>query len=140
MHDCKQPQFTEKDIPDLTGRVIIVTGGERTHFCLQWHSKTNLLPGNSGIGFETALHLALHNARVYIGSRSEERVTQAIDEMRRAAGEKQLDLQFLQIDLKDLKSVKSAAAAFKAREPRLDVLINNAGVCVPSFDALLDSH
>lgn len=89
---------------------------------------TKALSGNSGIGYETALHLALHNARVYIGSRSEERVNQAIDEMRRAAGEKQLDLQFLQIDLKDLKSVKSAAAAFKARESRLDVLINNAGV------------
>lgn len=103
-------------------------------------SLTKSLSGNSGIGYETALHLALNNARVYIGSRSEERVNQAIDEMRRAAGEKQLDLQFLQIDLKNLKSVKSAAAAFKERESRLDVLINNAGVCVPSFYPLLNSH
>lgn len=40
----------------------------------------------------------------------------------------QLDLRFLQLDLQNLKSVKAAAAAFKQREKRLDVLINNAGV------------
>lgn len=41
----------------------------------------------------------------------------------------QLDLRFLRLDLQNLGSVKAAAAAFKEREQRLDVLINNAGVC-----------
>lgn len=29
MHGCKETQFTEKDVPDLTGRVVIVTGGRK---------------------------------------------------------------------------------------------------------------
>lgn len=65
---------------------------------------------------------------MYIGGRSEERVNKAIEEMRKAAGPVHLDLRFLQIDLQNLKSVKAAAAAFSQREPRLDILINNAGV------------
>lgn len=96
----------------------------------------NLL-GNSGLGYETTLQLALHKARVYIASRSEERVNTAIDEMKRAAGQQTLDLHFLHIDLKDLKSVKASAAAFKAKEQRLDILINNAGVCLPPSYSLL---
>jgi NAD(P)-dependent dehydrogenase (short-subunit alcohol dehydrogenase family) len=84
--------------------------------------------GNSGIGYQTSLQLALRRARVYIGGRSEERVNKAIEEMRKAAGAVHLDLQFLQIDLQNLKSVKAAAAAFSQKEPRLDILINNAGV------------
>jgi NADP-dependent 3-hydroxy acid dehydrogenase YdfG len=42
----------------------------------------------------------------------------------------QLDLRFLQLDLQNLKAVKAAAADFKQKEQRLDVLINNAGVCL----------
>ena len=87
-----------------------------------------LVVGNSGIGFETTKQLALHNARVYIASRSQERVQKAIDEMSQSANTKHLDLHFLQIDLLDLKSIKEAVAKFSAREERLDILINNAGV------------
>lgn len=107
---CKEDQFSEKDIPDLAGYVIIVTGG------------------NSGIGYETTRQLALRNARVYITSRSEERVSKAIREMRESVGGKSLDLHFLQVDLQDLRSVKAAAASFMQRESRLDIIINNAGV------------
>jgi len=42
----------------------------------------------------------------------------------------QLDLRFMQLDLQNLKAVKAAAAAFKQKEQRLDILINNAGVCI----------
>ncbi|KAL6412454.1 Short-chain dehydrogenase/reductase SDR [Ilyonectria robusta] len=108
---CHEPKFTEKDIPDLTGYVAIVTGG------------------NSGIGYETTNQLALHNARVYIASRSRDRVNQAIKRMSEDANGQSLDLHFLQLDLMDLKSVKAAAEHFKTQEPRLDILINNAGVC-----------
>jgi NAD(P)-dependent dehydrogenase (short-subunit alcohol dehydrogenase family) len=86
------------------------------------------LAGNSGIGYQTALQLALRHARVYISSRSEERVNKAIDEMKEVAGSVELDLRFLQMDLQNLKSVKSAANSFRQRETRLDLLINNAGV------------
>ncbi|KAH7325680.1 hypothetical protein B0I35DRAFT_405040 [Stachybotrys elegans] len=113
--------FTEKDIPDLTGYTAIVTGG------------------NSGIGYETTKQLALHNARVYIASRNLDRVQKAIDELNQQAGRK-LDLHSLQMDLVDLKSVKAAAADFSAREERLDILINNAGVMNVPFKLTKDGY
>ncbi|KAF5016168.1 hypothetical protein F66182_12236 [Fusarium sp. NRRL 66182] len=78
------PSFSEKDIPDLKGYVIIVTGG------------------NSGIGYETSFQLAKRGARVYIGGRSIKRVEDAIDQMNQAHGAK-LDIRFLRLDLNDLK-------------------------------------
>lgn len=91
------------------------------------HSAT----GNSGIGYETSLHLALHNARVYIGGRSKERVDKAINEMKRASPNNKLDLRFFQLDLQNLRSVREAAKWFGQQESRLDLLINNAGVLLP---------
>ncbi|KAH6971423.1 hypothetical protein BKA56DRAFT_557242 [Ilyonectria sp. MPI-CAGE-AT-0026] len=117
---CHEPKFTEKDIPDLTGYVAIVTGG------------------NSGIGYETTNQLALHNARVYIASRSRDRVNQAIKRMSEDANGQSLDLHFLQLDLMDLKSVKAAAEHFKTQEPRLDILINNAGVMTVPYQLTVD--
>jgi short-subunit dehydrogenase involved in D-alanine esterification of teichoic acids len=122
-------KFTEKDIPDLSGYVIIVTGGRLTvdRFWDSWiYAKSR--PGNSGIGLETTKQLALRHARVYIASRSQERVQKAIEELQ-STTEQKLDLHFLQLDLLDLKSVKAAAARFTQLESRLDILINNAGVC-----------
>jgi NAD(P)-dependent dehydrogenase (short-subunit alcohol dehydrogenase family) len=86
------------------------------------------LSGNSGIGYETALHLALHNARVYIASRSADRIGAAIQQMKDGAPDRNLDLRILQLDMMDLSSVKAAATRFAAEETRLDILINNAGV------------
>ena len=86
------------------------------------------LSGNSGIGYETSKQLALQNARVYIASRSQERVQEAIQQMTQSVDGKKLDLRFLKLDLQDLKSVKATAEHFMMLESRLDILINNAGV------------
>jgi NAD(P)-dependent dehydrogenase (short-subunit alcohol dehydrogenase family) len=48
--------------------------------------------------------------------------------MKEVAGSVELDLRFLQMDLQNLRSVKAAAASFRQRETRLDLVINNAGV------------
>jgi retinol dehydrogenase 12 len=87
--------------------------------------------GNSGIGYETALELARHGARVYIASRSEDRVKSAIFNMKRT--DSSLNLHFLKLDLQDLQSIKTTATDFRQRETRLDVLINNAGVSCKSI-------
>lgn len=52
-----------------------------------------------------------------------------------------LDLHFLKLDLQVLQSVKVTAAEFMSKEPRLDLLINNAGVSfiVPLFESSLTS-
>ena len=83
--------------------------------------------GNSGIGYEISLQLALHGARVYIAGRSPERLKTAIEQMK-ASSENPLDLHMLEMDLQNLKSVKDGAETFIKQESRLDILINNAGV------------
>ncbi|KAI9730404.1 MAG: hypothetical protein M1834_005914 [Cirrosporium novae-zelandiae] len=111
--------FQVSDMPDLTGYVIIVTGG------------------NSGIGYATTCELAVRGARVYIASRSEARASEAIDKMRKST-KTSLDLHFLEIDLQDLKSVGRAAQSFRKIETRLDILINNAGIMALPYKLTTD--
>ena len=99
--------FTDRDVPDQSGRTFIVTGA------------------NTGIGFETARVLARQGGRVLLGCRSEERAADAIAKIR--AESPQADVEFLPLDQADLASVR-AAAEQAAAEPRLDVLVNNAGI------------
>ncbi|KAF7290301.1 NAD-binding protein [Mycena chlorophos] len=107
--------FSVDDIPDLSGQVAIVTGG------------------NSGIGWETAKALLAHNAKVYVAARSKDRVTEANKTLEAATGKR---AQFLQLDLADLASVKASAEDFLQRETRLDMLFNNGGVMAPPMDQL----
>ncbi|KAJ8591108.1 NAD(P)-binding protein [Rhizopogon salebrosus TDB-379] len=108
-------KFRVDDIPDLTGKVIIVTGG------------------NTGIGKETAKALLAHNAKVYVAARSQEKVEAAIKDLKNSTGKEAI---FLKLDLGDLKSVKAAAEEYLSKETKLDVLFNNAGVMVPPKDLL----
>lgn len=96
--------------------------------------------GNSGIGYETCLQLAINGVRVYIASRSLERISKAIDDMKKSKPKKTLDLRPLHIDMQSLKSVKLAAEEFLSKERRLDLLINNAGVSTPHRSILTRSN
>jgi NAD(P)-dependent dehydrogenase (short-subunit alcohol dehydrogenase family) len=107
-----KPQFTEKDVPSLDGQVCIVTGA------------------SGGIGRELAQILYSKNARVYIAARSEEKASQAIEDIKRAVPTSTGSLAFLHLDLADLTNVKAAAESFLAREKALNLLFNNAGVFV----------
>ncbi|TRM63807.1 hypothetical protein BD626DRAFT_568431 [Schizophyllum amplum] len=102
-----KPKFSVGDMPDLSGKVMLVTGG------------------NSGIGKETVKALLQHNAKVYIGARSQERAEEAIKELKDITKKEAL---FIKIDLEDLKSIKAAVAEFQNKEPQLHALYNNAGV------------
>lgn len=102
--------FTAADVPDQSGKTIIVTGA------------------NTGIGFEAAKVLAAKGARVLLACRSQAKADAAIAQIRNAAPG--ADLAFLPLDQADLASVR-AAADLAAREPRIDVLLNNAGVMFP---------
>ncbi|WP_150461774.1 SDR family NAD(P)-dependent oxidoreductase [Nesterenkonia ebinurensis] len=98
--------WTEQHIPDQTGRVAIVTGA------------------NTGLGFETARALAARGARVVLAVRDVEKGEHAAA---RIGGEVSVQA----LDLTSLDSVRSAAAELRATHPRIDLLINNAGVMYP---------
>ncbi|KIO32210.1 hypothetical protein M407DRAFT_66909 [Tulasnella calospora MUT 4182] len=117
----------DQDIPDLSGKVIIVTGG------------------NTGVGYHTVKALVTHDAKVYMASRNESRATGAIAQL---TAEGALDgkgqVEWLKLDLSSPESINAAVEEFQKKERRLDVLVNNAGVkyvhfcfCGCSFEALI---
>ncbi|TCD65860.1 hypothetical protein EIP91_002121 [Steccherinum ochraceum] len=110
-------KFSVDQIPDLSGRIFIVTGG------------------NSGIGYETVKALLQHNGKVYIASRNKGRVDAAIESLKKDTGNEAL---FIQLDLASLASVRRAAKDFLSKEKELHVLFNNAGVMNMPLDELTE--
>ncbi len=91
---------------DLTGKTIIITGG------------------NSGIGKAAALKLALVGATVVMACRSAERGARAQEEIRQASGNHRVE--WMQVDMASQASIRQFAVAFQDRHARLDGLIHNA--------------
>ncbi|TFY51193.1 hypothetical protein EVJ58_g10694 [Rhodofomes roseus] len=112
-----EPVFSVNHVPDLTGRVILVTGG------------------NDGIGKETIRVLLEHNAKVYMASRDQKKAEAAIEELKEKTGKEAL---LLKLDLASLASVRQAASQFLSLERELHVLYNNAGVSNTPIDWLTD--
>ncbi|MEU1228117.1 oxidoreductase [Streptomyces sp. NPDC005828] len=102
-------RWTADLIPDQTGRVFVVTGA------------------NSGLGLATTRELARRGGRVILAVRDEEKGRRAVEGL-------DVDARLLavrRIDLADLDSVRAFADRLRAEQPRLDVLVNNAGVMAP---------
>lgn len=110
-------KFSIDQIPDLSGKVVIITGG------------------NAGVGYETAKALLPRNAKVYIASRNAKKTGDAIAKLREDTGK---DAIFLPLDLASLKSIRAAAEQFLSKEKELDILFNNAGVMEPEIDELTE--
>ena len=111
-------QWTTDNIPDLSGKVTIITGA------------------NSGIGFETAKALVEKNATVVMACRNLEKAEAAAQEIRQEVSNAGLEI--IQLDLADLASVRNFAETFKSTYISLDLLINNAGVMIPPFTRTKD--
>ncbi|EIM81872.1 NAD-P-binding protein [Stereum hirsutum FP-91666 SS1] len=109
------PKWATIDIPDLSGKVMIATGG------------------NSGVGKEIIKALLEHNAKVYMASRSPDRAQGAIQQLRDETGKEAL---YLHLDLADLTSVRKSAEEFLSKETELHVLFNNAAVMACPVDEL----
>lgn len=86
---------------------------------------------NTGIGYEVARILYSKNAAVWIAARSEEKGLNAIASIKEAHPTSNGRLEYLKLDLADLSTIKAPAEEFLAKEKRLDVLFNNAGVMLP---------
>ncbi|KAI1384747.1 short-chain dehydrogenase [Hypoxylon trugodes] len=107
------PTYTEKDIPDLSGKVYLVTGA------------------NTGIGKEISRILFSKNATVWAAARSERKGRNAIQSIREEYPSSTGRLEFLLLDLGDLMAVKKAAETFLEKEKQLHVLFNNAAIMMP---------
>jgi NAD(P)-dependent dehydrogenase (short-subunit alcohol dehydrogenase family) len=101
-------KWSSADIPDQSGRVAVVTGA------------------NTGIGYETAAALAFRGAHVVLAVRNLAKGNAAL--ARIVAAKPEVDVTLQELDLSSLDSVRAAAAALRANYPRIDLLINNAGV------------
>jgi NAD(P)-dependent dehydrogenase (short-subunit alcohol dehydrogenase family) len=108
-------------LPDMQGKTVVVTGG------------------NSGIGFETAAALASMGARVLITARNADKGRAAVASIsQRLQGEGRVQL--VVFDLADLASVRRGAAEILEQTPRLDVLVNNAGLVLSERAETVDGY
>jgi NAD(P)-dependent dehydrogenase (short-subunit alcohol dehydrogenase family) len=103
------------------------------------NEKTILITGSSdGIGKQAALELAAKGARVILHGRSKSRVQQAVKQIERETGNRQLD--FCIADLASLGQVRRMAAEIRRKYNRLDVLINNAGLAANRLEISDDGY
>ena len=73
-----------------------------------------------------------HNpAKVYLAARSKARATEATERIRSTAPD--ANIEFLELDLASLQSVKSAADRFNAESQRLDLLFLNGGIAATPY-------
>jgi NAD(P)-dependent dehydrogenase (short-subunit alcohol dehydrogenase family) len=96
------------DIPDQSGRIAVVTGS------------------NTGLGYHTAAILAYTGAHVVLAVRNLEKGNAALSRI--VAADPKADVTLQELDLSSLESVRAAANALRSAYPRIDLLINNAGV------------
>lgn len=93
---------------------------------MSMQDKISLVTGaTAGIGYETALELARQGAHVVIVGRNPQKTAETVRRISQATGNPQVE--YLLADLSLLEDVHTLAAEFKARYPRLDLLVNNAG-------------
>lgn len=85
--------------------------------------------GYVGVGFELCKILYAHNATVWVAGRSESKAQKALSNIKEAFPKSSGNINFLHLDLADLSTIKPAVNSFTSQEQRLDVLVNNAGVC-----------
>ena len=109
----RSEHWTADQIPDLTGKTAIVTGG------------------NSGVGFEAAIELARHGATIIIACRSAQRGESALASIQALALSTRSRLMIL--DLADLASIDAFAQRFTDEYPALDLLVNNAGIMATPY-------
>ena len=101
-------KWTTDDVPDQHGRLAVVTGA------------------NTGLGFETAQVLAGRGASVVLAVRDIEKGKRAA--ARIAGTAPGADVTVQPLDLTSLDSIRATADELGAAHPRIDLLINNAGV------------
>ena len=111
--------------------------GPRCHSTKRLDGKTVVITGaNTGIGKETAVDLAKRGAKVIVGCRNMEKGKAALKEIQERSGSTDVFLE--KLDLASLDSVRKFADSILKSEPRLDILINNAGIMMCPYEKTKD--
>ena len=110
--------WTLKDIPNLEGKTIIVTGG------------------NSGLGYEAVKALARKNATVIMACRSVSKGELAKKQILDITSKSHIVV--MELDLADLNSIRSFVVKFKQNYAQLHVLLNNAGIMMVPYGLTKD--
>ncbi|KAI8597985.1 hypothetical protein EDD21DRAFT_383919 [Dissophora ornata] len=118
-------RYSHKQIPDLTGKVAIVTGA------------------NCGLGYATTASLAAHGAHVFLAYRSQERAMDAIEKAKSEIKEKHPNapepkLEFLELDLNDMRKSRESARNFLSKNLPLHILVCNSGIMMTPFKLSAD--
>jgi NAD(P)-dependent dehydrogenase (short-subunit alcohol dehydrogenase family) len=111
-------QWTKDDIPDLSGKTIVITGA------------------NSGIGYETARTCAERGAHTILACRDENRGRKAIEKIR--AQNVPGKTENMLLDLGSLTSIRTFSTKLLNQFEHLDGLINNAGVMLTPYQLTED--
>ncbi|MEI7516886.1 MAG: SDR family NAD(P)-dependent oxidoreductase [Mycobacteriaceae bacterium] len=110
--------WIEKNVPDQSGRLAIVTGS------------------NTGLGYDNARALAARGAKVVMAVRDTAKGEEAAARIRKLTPGAEVTVH--KLDLGSLTSVRTAGAELAAAHPRIDLLINNAGVMYPPKSTTAD--
>ncbi|KAG6363526.1 hypothetical protein INS49_008627 [Diaporthe citri] len=105
-----KPKFTEKELPDLNGKIYIITGA------------------NTGTRKELTRLLYAKSAKIYMLARSEEKTKFAIADIQKTIPKSAGSLHYIRLDLADLSTINQTVQRFLESETKLHVLFNNAGV------------
>ena len=108
------------DIPDLTGRRAVITGG------------------TGGLGVHTAIGLARHGASLVVTARDAKKADEALARIEQGAPGAGVDV--ISLDLADLADTKRAAGEVVAAYDRVDILVNNAGVMATPKSETADGY
>ncbi|KAG0325228.1 hypothetical protein BGZ99_000943 [Dissophora globulifera] len=123
---CSPDRFSYAQMPDLTGKIAIVTGA------------------NTGLGYATTVALAGCGARVFLACRNKQKAMDAIENAKKDIQEKypqligEPKLEFLELDLNSLAKSRDAAKSFLAKNLPLHILVCNSGIMMTPFELSAD--
>ncbi|KAM0319486.1 hypothetical protein ACHAPQ_010288 [Fusarium lateritium] len=112
------------DIPDLSGKVFVVTGG------------------SAGIGYGISAHILQHNPeKLYLLGKKQHHLDEAAEGLKQYGDISRVE--FIQVELEDLHQTDKVAKRLASELQRLDALVLNAGLGVGPYGEtkdLIDSH
>ncbi|MCV6621337.1 MAG: SDR family NAD(P)-dependent oxidoreductase [Cellvibrionaceae bacterium] len=109
-----------QNIPNLSGKVAIVSGA------------------NSGTGYGITYHLAKHGCKVIMAARNSEKLTKAVDTLRKELPGADLEQEILSIT--SMASVREFCNRIQSKYHKIDFLVNNAGAGNHSYVLTEDGY